>query len=379
MIHTSITPGRRGKFGRALRVLLVLLVLFVALGTWWAAPNAKSNRKTEAADTTELLNNMLVIQAKFAAEQHRPLARGTHAKGTCVGGRFEVFDVRKAAETPALADRLAKGIYARPATYPASVRFANGESHIYPDSARDVRALSFSVDLKAGGESQATAARQDYTMNNATVFPLNDAHEFAVATRVALASSPASGIWSLSLRDKFGFLRTATLARLQQQPGRRPYQQTRYWSTVPYRHGPTEVIKYSALPCNANKAQALGAGDNAIQDELIRNVNEDQPASCFDFALQLLEVDKLTRYATRRTADFWIENASVEWKQAEAPFYTVGRLTLLPKSVLTADACDAQHIDVTGNSTPDSAPLGSINRARSAAEAASRRARAVQQ
>jgi hypothetical protein len=356
-----------------------LLLMFVALGTWWAAPNAKSNLGTEAADTTELLNNMLAIQMKFAEDQGRPLARGTHAKGTCVGGQFEVFDVRKTAGDAALGDRLAKGLYARPATYPASVRFANGESHIYPDSTRDVRALSFSVDLTSAGASPGTGPRQDYTMNNATVFPLNDAHEFAVATRIALASSPGKGIMSLPLRDKFGFLRTATLARLQQQPGRRAYQQARYWSTVPYRHGPTEVIKYSALPCAGNKAQALGAGDNAIQDELIRNVNDDQPASCFDFALQLLEVGKMTRYATRRTADFWIENASVEWKQAEAPFYTVGRLTLVPKSVLTADACDAQHIDVTGNSTPDSAPLGSINRARSAAEAASRKARSGQQ
>ena len=295
MIPTSTKPRARGRFRRAIRVLLVFLLMFVALGTWWAAPNAKSNLKTEAADTTELLNNMLAIQAKFAADQHRPLARGTHAKGTCAAGQFEVLDARKSA-APALADRLATGIYARPATYPAAVRFANGESHIYPDSARDVRALSFSVDLTSGGASPAAAARQDYTMNNATVFPLNDAHEFAVATRIAMASSAGRGIWSLSLQDKFGFLRTATLARLQQQPGRRPYQQMRYWSTVPYRHGPTDVIKYSAIPCSGNKGEPLGAGDNAMQDELVRHLNNDQPTGCFDFALQLLDLDNMTRY-----------------------------------------------------------------------------------
>jgi hypothetical protein len=38
-------------------------------------------------------------------------------------------------------------------------------------------------------------------------------------------------------------------------------------------------------------------------------------------------------------------------------------------------SCEATYFDVTGNSTPDSTPLGSINRARRAGEVASRRAR----
>ena len=82
-----------------------------------------------------------------------------------------------------------------------------------------------------------------------------------------------------------------------------------------------------------------------------------------------------TYWGKRRDADFWIENASVEWNEAEAPFHTIARLTLLPKSRLQPDAAQATYIDVTGNSTPDSTPLGSINRARQPAEVASRKAR----
>ena len=51
------------------------------------------------------------------------------------------------------------------------------------------------------------------------------------------------------------------------------------------------------------------------------------------------------------------------------------RLTLLSKSQLQPEAAEAAYIDVTGNSTPDSRPLGSINRARWPAEVASRKAR----
>jgi hypothetical protein len=179
----------------------------------------------------------------------------------------------------------------------------------------------------------------------------------------------------LPFRDKFGFARVAVLGKQQEKPPRGPYQQTRYWSTVPFSHGPDEVVKYSALPCASNQGRPLDSGPNALQDELTRNVNEDTPASCFDFALQLLDERRMTRLGMRRSRTYWIENASVEWNENQAPFHIVGRLTLTPKSMLAADACETQHIDVTENSNADTKPLGSINRARWGAEAASRKAR----
>jgi hypothetical protein len=97
--------------------------------------------------------------------------------------------------------------------------------------------------------------------------------------------------------------------------------------------------------------------------------------SGFDFGVQFLDTDRLTYWGKRHDADFWIENASIAWNEAQAPFHTVARLTLLAKSQLQMDAGEAAYFDVTGNAAPDSKPLGSINRARWPAEAASRRAR----
>jgi hypothetical protein len=54
---------------------------------------------------------------------------------------------------------------------------------------------------------------------------------------------------------------------------------------------------------------------------------------------------------------------------------TVARLTLLANSQLTKDAAEVAYFDVTGHSTPDSIPVGSINRARWQGEVASRKAR----
>jgi hypothetical protein len=114
---------------------------------------------------------------------------------------------------------------------------------------------------------------------------------------------------------------------------------------------------------------------DGLQQELIRHLNEDGKMSSFDFALQFLDTGRMTYWGRRRDAAFWIENASIEWPETQAPFHTVARLILLPKSQLPEDASESLYFDVTGNSTPDSTPLGSINRARWPAEMASRKAR----
>jgi catalase len=116
------------------------------------------------------------------------LRRGTHAKGRCVSGTFEVFDTAKTTSDPVLAARLAQGMFAQPGVYRATVRFANGNSQIQRDKMRDARACSFAVELPGGG-------RQDFAMNNATTFPINDAHAFAVALQITTrqASSRDSG------------------------------------------------------------------------------------------------------------------------------------------------------------------------------------------
>jgi hypothetical protein len=136
------------------------------------------------------------------------------------------------------------------------------------------------------------------------------------------------------------------------------------------------VVKYCATPLLENPARPLQrSNQNALQDELVRHLKEDGRMSAFDFGIQFLDAEKMTYWGKRRDPSFWTENASVEWNEAEAPFHTVARLTLLANSQILLDAGEATYFDVTGNSTPDSLPVGSINRARQEGEVASRKAR----
>jgi hypothetical protein len=337
-------------------------------------PHGEAARTTEAEDVAALTRGILTIQQRYAAEQNRPLARGTHAKGMCVRGVFEVFDVREQVPDHVLAGRLAQGVFAKPGVYPAVIRFANADSHVYPDRKKDVRACSFSIDVPPGTVGPY-AQRLDFSMNNAPSFPINDAHAFAVTTAVVAASSMWKGLRSLTLKDKLCFLRITALGAFQERPGTTAFQLMTYWSTVPFHHGAADVVKYAAMPCPGNYAEPIGGGPNCLQDELVRHLTYDAQMSCFDFALQLLDPEKMTYWGRRRSASFWIENASIPWKESQAPFHPVARLTLVRDSVLPPDACAAMWIDVTANSAPDCKPLGGINRARPVAEGASRNAR----
>jgi hypothetical protein len=349
------------------------------LTRWFGVTGSDAERSlaSEQSVIDEIVERSLLMQANAAAQQRRPLGRGTHVKGVSARAHFEVFDVTVGRDSK-LATRLAKGMFAKPGIYPAAVRFANADPNKNSDFKADVRSLSFAVDLARDGKAapDAKVGRQDFSLQNATTLPINDSTAFLATIKVLTASSPAAGLWSLQFKDKLRVLRTLALAQLQAHQMIKPYQQLRYWSTVPFRHGPSDVVKFSAAPSPDNPAHPLQKSNpNGLQDELIRHLKDDGKMSAFDFGLQFLDADRMTYWGKRQDANFWIENASVEWNEAEAPFHTVARLTLLSKSRLPPDAAEATYIDVTGNSTFDSAPVGSINRARHAAEVASRKAR----
>ena len=349
--------------------MLFLTRLFGVTGS-----NSERHLDDEQACIEEIVKKALLLQTKAASDQHRVPGRGTHVKGTCARARLEVLDVT-AGRDPALGARLARGIFATPGVYPAVVRFGNADPKVNSDFKADVRSLSFSVDLTRGGTEVpgATVERQDFSLQNTTTLPINDARAFLAVMNVLTAPNPLAGLWAVSFSDKLRVVRSLTLAQLQMHQKIRPYQQLRYGSNVPFQHGSGEVVKYSATPSPDNATRALQRGNpNALQDELLRHLSEDDEMSSFEIGVQFLDTEKMTYGGKHRDANFWVENASIEWNEAQAQFHTVARLSLTPKSQLSPSDSAAVFFDVTRNATPDSAPVGSINRARWRSEAASR-------
>src|SRR5271170_7048991 len=108
--------------------------------------DSERNLCAEQALHAEIVEKVLLMQSKAAAQDHRPLLRGTHAKGVVARAQFEVFDVN-AGRDRVLGARLAQGIFRKPGVYHATIRFANSDSRVKSDFKPDVRSLSFSVDL----------------------------------------------------------------------------------------------------------------------------------------------------------------------------------------------------------------------------------------
>jgi len=153
----------------------------VLLTRWFGVTETDADRSParEKADIEEIVEKSLLMQSNAAAQQHRPVCRGTHAKGVCARAQFEVLDVT-AERPPALASRLAKGIFANPGVYSAVARFANADASINSDFKPDVRSLSFSVDFARNGMTVPAwkPCRQDFSMQNATTLPINDSPAF---------------------------------------------------------------------------------------------------------------------------------------------------------------------------------------------------------
>jgi hypothetical protein len=114
---------------------------------------------------------------------------------------------------------------------------------------------------------------------------------------------------------------------------------------------------------------------NALKDELIRHLKEDRQMSSFDFGVQLLDIGKMTYWDKPWGRQLLDRERERRLGRNGGAFPHGGAAYAAAGFGASPDAADAIYIDVTGNSTPDSTPLGSINRARWPGEAASRKAR----
>src|ERR1039457_5846036 len=92
-------------------------MLFVT--RWFGVTGSDSERSLaqEQAELEELVEKVLLLQANSAAQQHRPIFRGTHAKGVCARAQFEVFDVTVGRD-PGVAARLGEGGFAQTGGFP---------------------------------------------------------------------------------------------------------------------------------------------------------------------------------------------------------------------------------------------------------------------
>jgi hypothetical protein len=290
------------------------------------------------------------MQRRHAEDGH--VNRGLHAKQH-VGARATVTVL------PDLPAHARVGIFATPGTYDAWVRFSNGAPTRAADHRPDVRGFAVKV-LGVPGEKliagQKDATTQDFSMIQAPTVGFGNSERFMYFT--AGAERPLTLLPRVFV--KFGFRDAFTILREFARVTRRrvpSLASLRYWSAVPIRFG-DYAVKYTAIP-TAPAAAAVEPGDSStrLADEMKARLA--MGPVTFDFAVQFYcDPDKTP-----------IEDASVEWLEADAPPVTVARITL-PVQDLMGDAGRKQcaYVDSLSfdpwHAPVEFRPLGDIMRAR---------------
>ena len=267
----------------------------------------------------------------------------------CVRAEFRVDG-----EVPA---DLRHGLFAQPRAYPAWIRFSNGSPTVQADARRDQRGMAIKL-LEVQGEKILDNERhertQDFVLASFPRFFITDVEHYVAFSRAA-AKKP-----SIRLLEYY-FARMPWRWRVHEfrtlaaslQPAANVLA-LRYWSQTPYRLGP-HAVKYSARPIGA--APAANSATARRRPDFLREIMAEQlrdRSAMFEFLVQ------------RQAEGMSIEDSTVEWDEARAPFRRIATITIPPQDFQSpAQLTLAEQISFTPwHSLPEHAPLGGVNRVR---------------
>ncbi|MET0426927.1 MAG: catalase family protein [Microvirga sp.] len=327
------------------------------------APDVEDVRPDEA-QTIEGLCATFDTILQTTAENDGHAIRSVHAKSHGILEGTLTVDAN-------LPPELAQGLFATPGTHRVFMRMSTNAGDILPDAVSLPRGLALKV-LDVDGERLpgAEGTTQDFVMVNGTVFQAPNAEKFLGSLKLlAKTTDRIEGVKvaaSTVLRGVNKALTAAgiespTLGALGGAPNVDPLGET-YYSVTPFRYG-DHIAKFSIAPVAPALTALTGTEiDASGRPDAIRETVQSEMRGIegvWEFRVQLC------RDLTRQP----VEDPTVEWNEAEAPFQRVATITARPQ-----DSWDAARVDAVNEHMRFAVwtglaahrPLGNINRARNA-------------
>jgi hypothetical protein len=291
----------------------------------------------------------------------KKLLRGFHAKIQAgLIGEFRVLG--------GLPDYARQGVFSEPRTFPAVVRFSNGESKIYPDTKHEPRGIAIKL-IGVGGRKALPdlqdAVTQDFLATSHSVTStVRDITQFAGFVR---AHRPGSRLFPdlcraiglpQTVRILVSLFFKVAIAKV------RSMATEHYSGTAPIKFGPY-AVKFTLQPSEGTTPPAdRPRTDTFLHDELADRLRKGD--LLLDFLVQFYVDEKRTP----------IENTSVRWRPRHSPLVKVATLRI-PGCDL--DSEPARELTETvdrlsfspWHALEDHRPLGSVMRARKFAYEAS--------
>jgi len=260
----------------------------------------------------------------------------------CVDATFEVHE-----DIP---DELKKGLFSKPASYPARLRFANATS--LDDSEKDIRGLSIRISDVEGEVLWGQPGQQDFLLNSYPALFVATPEEFLAFIQ---AREHDKQLWFF-LNPLDPHLKSLWIVMQSRKKHLCPFD-VRYWSTVPFRLGKESdiAVKYSVIPCSDYRtSRPVEPGRHQLRAAIKAHL-KNGPAR-FHFAVQ--------KQSDPRSMP--IEDASVIWDESVSPFQTVATITIQDQEFDDPEAlaaCERSSFN-PWQALADHEPLGRMNEVR---------------
>lgn len=327
-------------------------------------PAFEHAEKDEEDTTRQLIETMQKITAITTKDYGRAV-RSVHAKGHgLLYGKLTVMDN--------LPPQLAQGIFAKPATYDAAIRFSTTPGDILDDNVSTPRGMAIKVmgvegARLPGSEQDAT---QDFLLVNGPAFLKSDAKSFLSSAKLlASTTDKAEGLkkaFSTTLQGVEKALesigkKSGTLISLGGQPETHILGET-YYSQVPLLYG-DYFGKISVAPVSAELTALtdapvdLDGKPNGLREAVVSHFRDH--GGEWEVRVQLCtDIETMP-----------VEDASVEWPESESPYVAVARIRVEAQPAWD----DARESAIDGglsfsvwHGCAAHRPLGSVNRVRKA-------------
>ncbi|WP_295855459.1 catalase family protein [uncultured Xylophilus sp.] len=326
-------------------------------------PNVETPKDDEAKTSAELVETLLEI-ARTMQEHTGHGLRSVHAKSFgLLRGTLTVLD--------GLPPELAQGVFARPGSHEVIARMSTPPAEELDDRVSLPRGLALKV-LGVEGErlpGSEASTTQDWLMVNGPVFNAPDAESFLRSLKLLAATTDrvptGKRMLSVVLRgtakalDAVG-VESPKLMAMGGHPETHPLGET-FFTQLPIRYG-DYIAKLQVAPVAASLT-ALTDQPLEVQDEangLREAVNNYFAAH--DDAEWELRVQLCTDLESMP-----IEDASVEWPEAQSPYRTVARLRIPRQTGWSEERSRAVDDGLAfdpWNGIAAHQPLGNVMRAR---------------
>jgi len=245
---------------------------------------------------------------------------------------------------------LRHGVFARPGTCKAWVRFSNASNDLKPDIDRDIRGMAIKLMGVPGRkllEADADAPTHDFIVVSCQNFPVATAAQTDELLAVVMG-----GLWR-KLIYAITHLRQTWITVLAMRQFAHLLQ-IRYFSPVPYALGP-HVVKYVVTPHFEVAAELPSdPAHNYLRERAVAQLAQGE--AIFDFAVQL----------QRDEASMPLDDPLQSWSLELSPPRKVATLRILQQTFDT-DAIKAygENLSFTPwHALPEHRPLGTLNAVR---------------